>query len=168
MEKQNSNIPNSAFDVEYATQWKDEVDFLASRGIYYTIRKPNDYGILTYKYTRTVDLWVALADFYLKRKRNVKSQATFKGFAPERAKQLSFVDANGKLDESYVNKINNAVSENVSKSINAETPVVNHNVIDLDKLKEAKKLLADAADQIGKEKLELLTRDTPKTEDDTE
>lgn len=43
------NIPNSAFDIEYRTEWRDEVDFLAERGIYYTIRKKEgEYQIPVY------------------------------------------------------------------------------------------------------------------------
>lgn len=72
-------IPNKAFDIEYRTQWRDEVDFLASRGIYYTIRKKEgEFQIPVYKYTKTVDLFIALADFYLQRKRNFRSEATYK------------------------------------------------------------------------------------------
>ena len=86
-------IPNSAFDMEYSTQWRDEVDFLTGRGIYYTFRKRDEkYGITTYKYTKTADLFVALADFYLKRKRNVVSKA-------RKPEQLSFLDEKGKLKE---------------------------------------------------------------------
>ncbi len=89
-------IPNSAFDMEYATQWRDEVDFLTSRGIYYTFKKKDQkYGVVTYKYTKTVDLFLTLADFYLKRKRNVKSQAKYQ----PKEEQLSFIDEKGKLKE---------------------------------------------------------------------
>lgn len=89
-------IPNSAFDIEYSTQWKNEVNFLTGRGIYYTYKKKDQqYGVTTYKYTKTVDLFVALADFYLKTKRNAKSKSKYH----PKAEQLSFLDENGKLKE---------------------------------------------------------------------
>lgn len=95
-------IPNSAFDIEYRTEWRDEVDFLAKRGIYYTIRKlEGEYNIPVYKYTKTADLFVALADFYLRRKRNAKSQATYKG---KKFEQQSFIKKDGTLNEQFVNK----------------------------------------------------------------
>lgn len=97
------NIPNSAFDIEYRTEWRDEVDFLAERGIYYTIRKrEGEYQIPVYKYTKTVDLFIALADFYLRRKRNLKSKAKYKN--PE-YEQQSFLNKDNTLkDEFVVNK----------------------------------------------------------------
>lgn len=91
-------IPNSAFDIEYRTEWRDEVDFLAERGIYYTIRKKEgEYQIPVYKYTKTVDLFIALADFYLRRKRNLRSQATYKKF-----EQPSFLNKDGSINEKFV------------------------------------------------------------------
>lgn len=138
----NSKIPNSAFDIEYRTQWRDEVDFLASRGIYYTIRKrEGEYGIPVYKYTRTAELFLALADFYLHRLPNRKSEATFKG---HRAVQQSFLNDNGTIKKQF----------DVTK-----TPEAKAETLDLDKIKEAKKLLEQAANQVGEEKLKLLTED---------
>lgn len=58
-------MPKQAFDMEYMTEWLKEVRFLASRGIQYTfVRKTKDYGIKQYKYTKTPELFIALADFY--------------------------------------------------------------------------------------------------------
>ena len=94
------NIPNSAFDIEYRTEWRDEVDFLAERGIYYTIRKrEGEYQIPVYKYTKTVDLFIALADFYLRRKRNLRSKAKYKN--PE-YEQQSFLNKDNTLKEEFV------------------------------------------------------------------
>ena len=91
--KQRSNIPDHVFDIEYSTQWRDEVDFLASRGIYYTYRKFNpEYRVSTFKYTKTADLFVALADFYLRRRRDVKSKATYD---PRKPKQVSMFNKDG-------------------------------------------------------------------------
>ena len=95
------SIPNSAFDIEYRTEWRDEVDFLAERGIYYTIRKKEgEYQIPVYKYTKTADLFVALADFYLRRKRNLRSQAKYTG----KVEQQSFLKKDNTIKEEYIVK----------------------------------------------------------------
>lgn len=94
------NIPNSAFDIEYRTEWREEVDFLAERGIYYTIRKrEGEYQIPVYKYTKTVDLFIALADFYLRNKRNLKSQAKYKN---PKYEQQSFINKDNTINEKFV------------------------------------------------------------------
>lgn len=95
------NIPNSAFDIEYRTEWRDEVDFLAERGIYYTIRKrEGEYQIPVYKYTKTADLFIALADFYLRNKRNLKSLAKYNPNL--KVVQPSFLNSNNTINEKYV------------------------------------------------------------------
>ncbi len=97
-------IPNNAFDIEYRTEWRDEVDFLAERGIYYTIRKKEgEYQIPVYKYTKTADLFIALADFYLRRKRNMRSQATYRN---PKYEQQSFLNKDGSIKEKFDNTIN--------------------------------------------------------------
>ena len=94
------SIPNSAFDIEYRTEWREEVDFLAERGIYYTIRKrEGEYQIPVYKYTKTVDLFIALADFYLRNKRNLKSQAKYKN---PKYEQQSFINKDNTINEKFV------------------------------------------------------------------
>ena len=58
-------IPNKAFDSEYMTEYVREVKFLASKGIRYTfVKRTPDYNIKQYKYTKTPELFVALAEFY--------------------------------------------------------------------------------------------------------
>lgn len=58
-------IPNKAFDLEYSTQRKKEYLFLKEAGIYPSfVRKDREYGILTYKYTKTPKLFKACAEFY--------------------------------------------------------------------------------------------------------
>lgn len=58
-------IPNKAFDSEYMTEWVREVKFLADKGIQYTfVKKTPKYKIKQYKYTKTPELFVALAEFY--------------------------------------------------------------------------------------------------------
>ena len=106
------NIPNSAFDIEYRTEWRDEVDFLAERGIYYTIRKKEgEYQIPVYKYTKTADLFIALADFYLRKKRNLRSLATFKGKVEKKPEQQSFINKDGSLNEKFVVENKETVAE---------------------------------------------------------
>ena len=59
------NIPKYVFDKEYSTQWRKEVQFLESKGINYTYAKKHfKYPIIRYKYTKTPELFLALAEFY--------------------------------------------------------------------------------------------------------
>lgn len=56
-------IIESKFDKEYSTQWLQEVEYLSARGVRYSfVKKIN--GINTYKYTKTIELFRALAEFY--------------------------------------------------------------------------------------------------------
>jgi len=59
------SIPKFVFDKEYSTQWRREVQFLEDKGIAYTYAKKNPkYPIIRYKYTKTPELFLALAEFY--------------------------------------------------------------------------------------------------------
>jgi len=65
--------PNKAYDSEYATQFRREVEFLKERGFEPTyIKRVGEYRIPTYKYTKTPELFRAVADFYEQR-RNEKT-----------------------------------------------------------------------------------------------
>ena len=58
-------IPKTVFDKEYSTQWRREVKFLEAKGINYTYAKKHyKYPIIRYKYTKTPELFLALAEFY--------------------------------------------------------------------------------------------------------
>jgi aminoglycoside phosphotransferase len=58
-------LPNKAFDSEYATQFRKEMEYLKSRGIECTyVKRTGEYRIPTYKYTKTPELFRAVADFY--------------------------------------------------------------------------------------------------------
>lgn len=58
-------IPKAIFDKEYSTQWKREVQFLEDKGIAYVYAKKNyKYPVIRYKYTKTPELFLALAEFY--------------------------------------------------------------------------------------------------------
>ena len=60
-----NNIPNKAFDIEYSTMWGREVKFLSSKGIRYSfVKKTKDYGISVFKYKKTPELFLALAEFF--------------------------------------------------------------------------------------------------------
>lgn len=66
-------LPNKAFDSEYATQYRKEMLYLKDRGIDYTyVKKVGEYRIPTYKYTKTPELFRAVADFY-EQKENEKA-----------------------------------------------------------------------------------------------
>lgn len=63
-----TEVPNQAYDMEYATQIKEEMLFLKERGFRWTIKKKvGEYRIMTYKYTKTPELLRAVADYYEQR-----------------------------------------------------------------------------------------------------
>lgn len=58
-------VPKTAFDCEYMTQWRKEVNFLLEKGIRYVfVKKVGEYKIPQYKYKKTPELFLALAEFY--------------------------------------------------------------------------------------------------------
>ena len=58
-------VPKTAFDCEYMTQWRKEVNFLLEKGIRYVfVKKTGEYQIPQYKYKKTPELFLALAEFY--------------------------------------------------------------------------------------------------------
>ena len=60
-----SGIPNRAFDLEYSTQLRREMEYLAEQGITPTyVRKDPKYLIPTYKYTKTPELFRLLSIFW--------------------------------------------------------------------------------------------------------
>lgn len=59
---------NKLWDKEYATSFYDEVMFLRKRNIRYTWVDKNDNGISVWKYKKTRELWLALADMYKNRR----------------------------------------------------------------------------------------------------
>ena len=68
-------IPKNVFDKEYSTQWRREVKFLEDKGINYTYAKKHyNYPIIRYKYTKTPELFLALAEFY----NQVRNEKVFK------------------------------------------------------------------------------------------
>lgn len=57
--------PNKAYDSEYATQFRREMEFLKRCGIEPTyVKKVGEYRIPTYKYTKTPELFKHVAAFY--------------------------------------------------------------------------------------------------------
>lgn len=57
-------LPNKAFDMEYMTEWRREVQFLKDKGIDYTFERTTEYGISQYKYKKTSELFKLLTEFY--------------------------------------------------------------------------------------------------------
>ena len=75
MNEINQTVPKYVFDKEYSTQWRKEVQFLEDKGINYTYAKKHyKYPIIRYKYTKTPELFLALAEFY----NQVRNQQFFK------------------------------------------------------------------------------------------
>ena len=65
MDNERIDIPKTAFDKEYSTQWRREVKFLEAKGINYVYAKKHmKYPIIKYKYTKTPELFLALTEFY--------------------------------------------------------------------------------------------------------
>ena len=93
-----NELPNSAFDQEYNTQFKKEMLYLKERGInpVYT-KKVGKYKIPTYKYTKTEELFRACADFYKQR----ESDRAFNRIK----KQINAISylVNGKAEEGVAN-----------------------------------------------------------------
>ena len=59
-----TKYPKQAFDAEYRTDSLREVKFLADKGIRYVfVKKTRDYGISQFKYTKTPELFEALAEY---------------------------------------------------------------------------------------------------------
>lgn len=55
---------NKLWDKEYATSFYNEVLFLRKKGIRYTWVDKNESGISVWKYKKTHELWLALAEMY--------------------------------------------------------------------------------------------------------
>ena len=65
MSEINNKVPKTVFDKEYSTQWRRGVQYLEDKGIAYTYAKKHyKYPIIRYKYTKTPELFLALAEFY--------------------------------------------------------------------------------------------------------
>ena len=58
-------IPKYMFDAEYSTQRFKEYQFLHDRGIEPSyIKKSKSYNVTTFKYSKTPELFTAVAEFY--------------------------------------------------------------------------------------------------------
>lgn len=56
-------VIEAKYDKEYSTQWIAEKEWLSKHGIKYVFVKSNN-GITTYKYTKTLELFKSLVEFY--------------------------------------------------------------------------------------------------------
>lgn len=65
MDNKNNQIPNKAFDLEYSTQFRKEMEYLKEHGIKPVyVTKTRNYNITVYKYTKTPELFGLLSSFY--------------------------------------------------------------------------------------------------------
>jgi len=91
-------IPKTVFDKEYSTQWRREVKFLEDKGINYTYAKKHyKYPIIRYKYTKTPELFLALAEFY----NQVRNEKVFKEIEAV-SKDTSVCYSTMPLDKGYI------------------------------------------------------------------
>lgn len=65
MNNENTQIPNKAFDLEYSTQFRKEMEYLKQHNVHPTyVTKTKPYNITVYKYTKTPELFSLLTTFY--------------------------------------------------------------------------------------------------------
>lgn len=62
--KENKVLPKHAYDMEYSTQTRKEYEYLKEHGFEPTYVRVTEYGIKTYKYTKTPALFETVAEFY--------------------------------------------------------------------------------------------------------
>lgn len=103
-------IPKTVFDKEYSTQWRREVQFLEDKGINYTYAKKHfKYPIIRYKYTKTPELFLALAEFY----NQVRTEKFFK----DAEKANSAIANKLPIEEGYINVKASELSEAEKKLV---------------------------------------------------
>ena len=103
-------IPKTVFDKEYSTQWRREVKFLENKGINYTYAKKNfKYPIIRYKYTKTPELFLALAEFY----NQVRNERFFKDVE----KTTSIVENKLPIEEGCIDINKDELSEAEKKTV---------------------------------------------------
>lgn len=102
--KTEARIPNKAYDLEYGTQYRKQVEYLSACGFKYTFVKKNEYGVKTYKYAKTPELFRAIALFY-DAQRNEKQFNYFKS--------MSSLNMN----DSFMKSIMNAISAENNKVV---------------------------------------------------
>ena len=61
---QKRQLPKHAYDMEYSTQTRREYEYLRDHGFNPTFIKVTEYGIKTYKYTKTPALFICVAGYY--------------------------------------------------------------------------------------------------------
>ena len=102
-----NQIPKYVFDKEYSTQWRREVQFLEDKGIAYTYAKRHyKYPIIRYKYTKTPELFLALAEFY----NQVRNEQFFK-------KSAETADKITPLEKGYIEVKKEELSEPEKKTM---------------------------------------------------
>lgn len=63
-EYRKTNLPKHAYDMEYSTQTRREFEFLKDHQIFPSYIRISEYGIKTYKYTKTPALFKFLLEYY--------------------------------------------------------------------------------------------------------
>lgn len=66
-------LPKQAYDMEYSTQTRKEFEFLQKNGIEPTFIKKTEFGVKTYKYTKTPALFNLLVEFYTKKQQGTEA-----------------------------------------------------------------------------------------------
>ena len=104
------NIPKTVFDKEYSTQWKREVKFLEDKGIAYTYAKKHyRYPVIKFKYTKTPELFLALAEFY----NQVRNETFFKDVEDT----TKVVNAKLPIEDGFIPLDKNDLSEQEKKTV---------------------------------------------------
>jgi len=112
-------IPKTVFDKEYSTQWKREVQFLEDKGIAYVYAKKHyKYPIIRYKYVKTPELFLALAEFY----NQVRHEQTMKKI-DKTVKELMPIEK-GSIDIN-INDLDNAEKKLLDISSDVENLIKN-------------------------------------------
>ena len=117
--KINQEIPKNVFDKEYSTQWKREVRFLEDKGINYTYAKRHfKYPVTKYKYTKTPELFLALAEFY----NQVRNENFFKDVEAMTTESGSCDSSVMPIEKGYIeiNDLSDAEKKTMDFQINAE------------------------------------------------
>jgi hypothetical protein len=92
------NPPKQAYDMEYSTQARREFEYLKEHNINPSFVKQSQYGIKTYKYTKTPALFRLLVDYFTmieaEKELNKLESATEKtGIKIDPDKQEQLIDA---------------------------------------------------------------------------
>ena len=110
MENEKIIIPKTVYDKEYSTQWRREVEFLEAKGIAYTYAKRHyKYPVTKYKYAKTPELFLALAEFY----NQVRNERFFKNVE----KTTEIVSEKLPIEKGYIEVKESELSQPEKKTV---------------------------------------------------